>query len=124
MDAGSQGCRAITLESVPERAARIVRNAQALGVPDLHVVQARAPDGLGGLDTPDAVFVGGGASRPGVLEQAWAALRPGGRMVVNAVVVETEVRLVQAMQEWGGGLPAFLSHGWTGWGASMLFGPP
>lgn len=100
----AQGCRAITLESVPERAARIVRNAQALGVPDLHVVQARAPDGLGGLDTPDAVFVGGGASRPGVLEQAWAALRPGGRMVVNAVVVETEARLVQAMQEWGGRL--------------------
>jgi precorrin-6Y C5,15-methyltransferase (decarboxylating) len=100
----AQECRAITLESVPERATRIARNAQALGVPDLHVVQARAPDGLDGLEIPDAVFVGGGASRPGVLEQAWAALRPGGRMVVNAVVVETEARLVQAMQEWGGRL--------------------
>ena len=99
-----QGCRAITVESAPERAARIVRNAQALGVPELQVVQARAPDGLDGLEAPDAIFVGGGASRAGVLEQAWAALRPGGRMVVNAVVVETESRLVQAMQEWGGRL--------------------
>ncbi|WP_338331892.1 precorrin-6y C5,15-methyltransferase (decarboxylating) subunit CbiE [Acetobacter sp. LMG 32666] len=96
------GCRAITIESAPERAARIARNAQALGVPDLQVVQARAPDGLHGLETPDAIFVGGGASRAGVLEQAWAALRPGGRMVVNAVVVETESRLVQALREWGG----------------------
>lgn len=80
-----------------------MRNAQALGVPDLQVVQARAPQGLDGLDTPDAIFVGGGASRAGVLEQAWAALRPGGRMVVNAVVVETENRLLQAVREWGGG---------------------
>lgn len=98
------GCRAVTIESVPERAARIARNAQALGVPDLQVVQARAPDGLVGLEAPDAVFVGGGASRAGVLEQAWAALRPGGRIVVNAVVVETESRLLQAMQTWGGRL--------------------
>ncbi|MFT9360302.1 MAG: precorrin-6y C5,15-methyltransferase (decarboxylating) subunit CbiE [Acetobacter okinawensis] len=97
-------CRAITIESVAERAARIMRNAQALGVPDLQVVQARAPQGLDGLDTPDAIFVGGGASRAGVLEQAWAALRPGGRMVVNAVVVETENRLLQAVREWGGRL--------------------
>ncbi|OUJ12738.1 precorrin-6y C5,15-methyltransferase (decarboxylating) subunit CbiE [Acetobacter okinawensis] len=97
-------CRAITIESVAERAARIMRNAQALGVPDLLVVQARAPQGLDGLDMPDAIFVGGGASRPGVLEQAWAALRPGGRMVVNAVVVETENRLLQAVREWGGRL--------------------
>ena len=97
-------CRAITIESVAERAARIMRNAQALGVPDLQVVQARAPQGLDGLDMPDAIFVGGGASRPGVLEQAWAALRPGGRMVVNAVVVETENRLLQAVREWGGRL--------------------
>lgn len=97
-------CRAIAIESVAGRAARIVRNAQALGVPDLKVVQARAPQGLEGLDTPDAVFVGGGASRAGVLEQAWAALRPRGRMVVNAVVVETESRLLQAVQEWGGRL--------------------
>ena len=98
------GCRAITIESAPERAARIARNAQALGVPDLQVVQARAPQGLDGLEAPDAIFVGGGASRAGVMEQAWAALRPGGRMVVNGVVVETETRLVQAMQEWGGRL--------------------
>ncbi|MBS1015102.1 precorrin-6y C5,15-methyltransferase (decarboxylating) subunit CbiE [Acetobacter persici] len=99
-----QTCRTITLEPVPERAARIARNALHLGVPDLQIVQAPAPEGLKNLPCPDAVFVGGGASRAGVLEAAWAALKPGGRMVVNAVVMETEVRLMQAVQEWGGSL--------------------
>ncbi|GBQ48238.1 cobalamin biosynthesis protein precorrin-6Y C5,15-methyltransferase [Acetobacter ghanensis DSM 18895] len=108
---------------MPERAARIVRNAQALGVPDLQVLQARAPDGLAALEAPDAVFVGGGASRPGVLEQAWAALRPGGRMVVNAVVVETESRLVQAMQEWGGRLTRLSVARLDGVGSFHAFRP-
>lgn len=97
-------CRAITLEPVAERAARIARNALHLGVPDLQIVQARAPEGLKNLEQPDAIFIGGGASRAGVLEAAWAALKPGGRMVVNAVVLETEARLMQAVQDWGGTL--------------------
>lgn len=119
----AQACRAIAIESMPERAARIARNAQALGVPDLQVLQARAPDGLAALEAPDAVFVGGGASRPGVLEQAWAALRPGGRMVVNAVVVETESRLVQAMQEWGGRLTRLSVARLDGVGSFHAFRP-
>ncbi|MFT8931841.1 MAG: precorrin-6y C5,15-methyltransferase (decarboxylating) subunit CbiE [Acetobacter syzygii] len=117
------GCRAITIESAPERVARIARNALALGVPDLQVVHARAPDGLAGLETPDAIFVGGGGSRTGVLEQAWAALRPGGRIVVNAVVVETEMRLVQAMQEWGGRMVRFSVARLDGVGSFHAFRP-
>lgn len=116
-------CRAISIESVPERALRIARNAWALGVPDLHVVQARAPNGLVGLQTPDAVFIGGGASRPGVLEQAWAALRPGGRIVVNAVVVETECRLMEAVREWGGRLTRLSVARLDGVGAFHAFRP-
>lgn len=97
-------CRTITLESVPERAARIARNALHLGVPDLQIVEARAPQGFENLERPDAIFIGGGGSRTGVLEGAWEALKPGGRLVVNAVVMETEARLMQAVQEWGGTL--------------------
>ncbi|GBQ08030.1 bifunctional cobalt-precorrin-7 (C(5))-methyltransferase/cobalt-precorrin-6B (C(15))-methyltransferase [Acetobacter cerevisiae] len=97
-------CRTITLEPVPERAARIARNALHLGVPDLQVVEARAPQGFENLERPDAIFIGGGGSRTGVLEGAWETLKPGGRLVVNAVVMETEARLMQAVQEWGGTL--------------------
>ncbi|HBF82274.1 MAG TPA: precorrin-6Y C5,15-methyltransferase (decarboxylating) subunit CbiT, partial [Streptomyces sp.] len=53
-------CRAITVERDPERAERITRNADRLGVPSLRVVTGRAPDALAGLPRPDAVFIGGG----------------------------------------------------------------
>ncbi|GAN59878.1 precorrin-6Y methyltransferase [Acetobacter cibinongensis] len=97
-------CRTITVERTPERAARIARNAQTLGVPDLQVITGQAPTVFDGLPAPDAIFVGGGASNPALLEAAWAALKPGGRIVVNGVVLETEVRLFEAMQRWGGNL--------------------
>ena len=85
--------RAIGLEARPERAARAARNALALGVPGLRVVQARAPDGLAALPAPDAVFIGGGCDAA-VLDAAWDALKPGGRLVANAVTVETEALLL------------------------------
>ena len=50
------------------------------------VVEGRAPDALAGLPAPDAVFIGGGAE-PAVARCGVAALRPGGRLVVNAVTL-------------------------------------
>ncbi|HZP14890.1 MAG TPA: precorrin-6y C5,15-methyltransferase (decarboxylating) subunit CbiE, partial [Nocardioides sp.] len=97
-------CRTTAIEADAERAARIGRNATALGVPDLVVVNGRAPDALAGLDSPDAVFIGGGATRPGVLDACLAALRPGGRIVVHGVTLETEALLASAFQTYGGEL--------------------
>ena len=79
--------RAIAIEARAERAARIRRNAAAFGVPELEVVEGRAPAALAGLPPPDAVFIGGGASDAGVLEAAIAALqarRPAGRQCGDA----------------------------------------
>ncbi|UUZ61736.1 hypothetical protein LP418_18720 [Nocardioides sp. B-3] len=61
-------CRATAVEGNPDRAARILRNASRLGVPGLSVVTGRAPDALTGLPAPDAIFIGGGATAPGVLD--------------------------------------------------------
>lgn len=96
--------RAIALEPRADRAERAARNALALGVPGLRLVQSTAPEGLAGLPRPDAVFLGGGAGRAGVLDAAWAALRPGGRLVANAVTLETEAALIDAHARWGGSL--------------------
>ena len=82
--------RAVALEARGERAARIRRNAAAFGVPALEIVEGRAPAAFDGLAQPDAVFVGGGASDAGLLDAAMDALRPGGRLVVNAVTLEAE----------------------------------
>jgi precorrin-6Y C5,15-methyltransferase (decarboxylating) len=96
--------RAAAIEARPDRAARILRNAAAFGVPELQVIEGRAPEALTGLARPDAVFIGGGGSAPGVLEAAIAALKPGGRLVVNAVTLGTEAELIARHATLGGTL--------------------
>jgi precorrin-6Y C5,15-methyltransferase (decarboxylating) len=96
--------RAVAIEAQAERAARISRNAASFGVPGIAIVQGTAPAALAGLPVPDAIFVGGGASDPGVLDAALAALRPGGRLVVNAATLETEALLLARYSALGGDL--------------------
>jgi precorrin-6Y C5,15-methyltransferase (decarboxylating) len=96
--------RAIAVEARPERATRVSRNARRLGVPELDVRVGKAPDALDGLPQPDAVFVGGGLAEAGVLERCWEPLRPGGRIVANAVTLEGEQALLTARSAHGGQL--------------------
>jgi precorrin-6Y C5,15-methyltransferase (decarboxylating) len=96
--------RAIAIEARMERAARIRRNAGTLGVPGLDVRNAAAPDALRELPQPDAVFIGGGVRDDGVLDTAIEALKGGGRLVVNAVTLETEALLAGWHGEFGGEL--------------------
>jgi precorrin-6B C5,15-methyltransferase / cobalt-precorrin-6B C5,C15-methyltransferase len=96
--------RAIAVEQRADRAARIARNAAAFGVPGLDIVEGAAPAALSGLAEPDAIFVGGGASDSGALDAATRALRPGGRLVVNAVTLETEALLIARHAAFGGEL--------------------
>jgi precorrin-6Y C5,15-methyltransferase (decarboxylating) len=98
------GARAVAVERVAQRAERIRANATRLGVPDLEVVVGEAPGALAGLPAPDAVFVGGGGSDPTLLERCWTALAPGGRMVVNAVTLQTEAVVIEHAGRLGGDL--------------------
>lgn len=97
-------CTATAVEADPERAARIGRNARRLGVPHLRIVTGRAPEALEALDPPDAIFVGGGATRPGLLDRCLTMLPTGGRLVVHGVTLETERLLGQAHTAHGGEL--------------------
>jgi precorrin-6Y C5,15-methyltransferase (decarboxylating) len=94
--------RAIAIEARSDRVARIRRNAAAFGVPGLEVIEGRAPAAFAGLAQPDALFIGGGADS--VLDAAVAVLRPGGRLVVNAVTIETEALLMVRHATLGGEL--------------------
>ncbi len=113
--------RATAIEARPDRAARIARNASALGVPEIVVVTGRAPDALEGLPPPDAIFVGGGAGDGALVRRALAALPIGGRLVVNAVTIETQALLIELYRAHGGDLtsisvahadPVGRFHGW------------
>ncbi|UQA94383.1 precorrin-6Y C5,15-methyltransferase (decarboxylating) subunit CbiT [Streptomyces halobius] len=120
-----RSCRAITVERDPVRAERIGRNARSLGVPSLRVVHGPAPAALDGLPTPDAVFIGGGLTAPGLLAACWEALPPGGRIVANTVTLESEALLTDWYRRHGGELVRLaVAHavpvgGFTGWRQAM-----
>ena len=117
--------RATAIEASPERAARIARNAGALGVPDIAIVTGHAPAALAGLSPPDAIFIGGGASDGAIIEAAWAALPAGGRLVINAVTLETQAALIAQHALRGGELTTIaISHAdpvgrFRGWRPAM-----
>jgi precorrin-6Y C5,15-methyltransferase (decarboxylating) len=96
--------KAFAFERRSDRVARIMRNAAAFGVPHLTVIEGSAPASFEGLGVPDAVFIGGGASTPGMIDVAQSALRPGGRLVVNSVALETETILLRYQSLCGGTL--------------------
>jgi precorrin-6Y C5,15-methyltransferase (decarboxylating) len=94
--------RAAAVERNPARVSLIAGNAAALGVPNLKIVEGEAPAALEGLEAPDAVFIGGGLSNPDNVTACWRALKPGGRLVANAVTLEGEQELMRRRGEWGG----------------------
>jgi precorrin-6Y C5,15-methyltransferase (decarboxylating) len=117
-------CRAVAIERDPDRAKRLDRNAATLGV-SVRTVVGSAPSALEGLESPHAVFVGGGATVPGVIETCWDLLRPGGRLVVNGVTLETEAVIAQWYASLGGDLVRLSVQraspvgGMTGWRPAM-----
>ncbi|MEM6480044.1 MAG: precorrin-6Y C5,15-methyltransferase (decarboxylating) subunit CbiT, partial [Pseudomonadota bacterium] len=95
--------RAVGIEPRSDRRAMAAQNALALGAPRLELRSGKAPEALEGLEAPDAVFIGGGLSEE-VFAAAFAALRPLGRLVVNAVTLESEAALIGLQAAHGGAL--------------------
>ncbi|MGU3577207.1 precorrin-6y C5,15-methyltransferase (decarboxylating) subunit CbiE [Brucellaceae bacterium C25G] len=97
-------CRAIAIEANAQRQSYILKNAENLGVPSLQLVRGQAPEALRGLEAPDAIFIGGGVTGEDVLQSCWDALKPGGRLVANAVTLQSEMVLHQWRAQHGGEL--------------------
>ena len=97
-------CRALAIEADDGRQQLIEHNRDALGVPGLQLIRGRAPQALEGLERPDAIFIGGGVTREGVLDACWAALKPGGRLIANAVTLQSEMALMAWREQHGGEL--------------------
>ncbi|MFS2096057.1 precorrin-6y C5,15-methyltransferase (decarboxylating) subunit CbiE [Pseudomonas sp. Pseusp11] len=97
-------CRALAIEADEGRQSLIEHNRDALGVPGLQLIRGSAPQALNGLERPDAIFIGGGVTREGVLDTCWAQLKPGGRLIANAVTLQSEVTLMAWRERHGGEL--------------------
>ena len=100
-----ESTRAVAVERDEARAARVAANAHHWGVAErLEVVRGSAPAELAALQPPDAAFVGGGLTEPGLLETMQASLQRGGRLVANAVTVQSQGVLSRCFAQDGGDL--------------------
>ncbi|ADW71224.1 bifunctional cobalt-precorrin-7 (C(5))-methyltransferase/cobalt-precorrin-6B (C(15))-methyltransferase [Granulicella tundricola] len=96
---------AIAFEEKHTRAANIRANAAHLGTPSLQTIEGQAPATFATqTQSPDAIFIGGGLTIPGLFEACWHHLRPGGRLVANAVTLESEALLITLQARHGGDL--------------------
>jgi precorrin-6Y C5,15-methyltransferase (decarboxylating) len=116
----ARDAQAIGIEPNADRRLMASKNALSLGTPQLQLVDGSAPLALIELPPPDAVFVGGGLTNE-VFDSAWAALKPLGRFVANAVTLESEKILMELLEKHGGELsrlavsraePVGKYHGW------------
>jgi precorrin-6Y C5,15-methyltransferase (decarboxylating) len=119
----ARGARAVAFESNPQRAQNIAHNARAFGV-DVEI-RGQAPGDFDGAPRPDAVFIGGGITNPGLVQACLDRLPAGGRLVANAVTAESEALLVEWHSRLGGELSRFQHYrgeplgGFTGWRPQM-----
>lgn len=92
--------RVFAIEREPESARHCRENARRHGADHVTVVEGDAPAALEGLPAPDAVFVGGGgAALPAIAAAILPRLRPGGRVVVAAVTLDTLAEARRALAD-------------------------
>ena len=91
--------RVYAIEVDPEGVAICEDNARAHGTDNVQVIAGRAPEALAALEPPDAVFVGGSkGSMAAIIDAALDRLRPGGRLVANAITLENAGEAYQAIR--------------------------
>lgn len=112
--------RAIGVEQRADRLAVAEANANRLGVPKWCGIMGENIALVAELDRPDAVFIGGGLSAE-LVDVVMTQLNSGGRLVVNAVTLESEAILLKMHHNFGGRLvriavsqaePVGPFHGW------------
>ncbi len=113
------GCSAVAFERDDQRRDRILGNVTAFGV--RVEVRGGAPESLDGAPEPAVIFVGGGVTQPGLLQACFDHLPSGGRLVVNAVTLESEAVVAQWYSKEGGEVRRYQHYqggavgGFTGW---------
>jgi precorrin-6B C5,15-methyltransferase / cobalt-precorrin-6B C5,C15-methyltransferase len=118
-----RSCTAVAFEHDERRRLNVGFNAAAFGVSI--DVRGEAPDAFAGAEAPSAIFIGGGLTKPGLLDACLDNLPATGRLVANAITAESEALLAQAYSRFGGELRRFQHYhgeplgGFTGWRPQM-----
>ncbi|MFO8085776.1 MAG: precorrin-6y C5,15-methyltransferase (decarboxylating) subunit CbiE [Desulfobacterales bacterium] len=92
----------VAVEKNETRAAQIRTNAKNFGAGHIRVEVANLPEGIEKFPAPDRVFIGGGGKDIGrIVDAASKRLRPGGRMVINAVLIENMAYALEMLKKLG-----------------------
>ena len=86
--------RAFAVEARPDRAARTGATRGAGRAATRRWSRGGRPAALAGLPPPDAVFIGGGLTDARRARGRLGGAAPGGRLVANAVTLDTQARLL------------------------------
>ncbi len=87
----------------------ILANADRFGVTNIKALHGTAPAVFADLPAPDAIFVGGtGREVARLLEAGFAALRIGGRLVVNVATLETLSATYATLKHLAGGVEVLM----------------
>ena len=100
----ARDAKTIAFEKHQDRLAFIEANRQALGTPALQIVAGDARHTIASAPSPDAIFLGGDVANRQLFDACWAALRPFGRLVANAVTLDAEKALIERQARYGGEL--------------------
>ena len=94
--------RVYAVERNHDRGEAIRENIRRAGAWQVRLVRGEAPEVLAGLPDPDRVFVGGGLGKGlDLLPVLCRALKPGGRLVANVVLLSGVQRLLDALERLG-----------------------
>jgi precorrin-6Y C5,15-methyltransferase (decarboxylating) len=92
--------RVYAIEVDPEGVAICRENVHQHGVDNVTVIAGRAPEVLSGLETPDAVFVGGSkGGMEDILNVVLDRLPAGGHVVANAITLENASEIYTTLRQ-------------------------
>jgi precorrin-6Y C5,15-methyltransferase (decarboxylating) len=90
------------VEQNPDRIKNIQNNKKQFNARNLEVVQAALPKRLSTLPRPDRIFVGGGGKDlKAIVMKAAKYLKPGGRIVINTVLLPNLQTAMTALEQLG-----------------------
>ena len=95
----SEDLSVYAIEQKENAVALIRKNAEQFGLENIHIVHAKAPEGMDELPAPTHAFIGGSG---GNLREILTCLReknPGIRIVINAISMETIAELTELLRD-------------------------
>ena len=98
----AHGGRVFAIERNAEAIELIRRNVEKFSVGNVEIICAAAPDGLASLPAFDAAIIGGSGGRlNAILDIIIDKLKTGGRLVLNAITLQTTTTAIEYLRARG-----------------------